>query len=231
MNENGEFLGLTYDGKEYSGKELLDFLDHQVNKAYFGRKHGNWHQDACDFMWYLWCGSKSPLFGKSKLAMFENYFINDDEAKVEKYNAYFHLSQDEMVCKKILKEFGLDADTSHIINGHVPVKTKDGENPVRANGRLINIDGGLSKAYQTKTGIAGYTLIYNSHSLSLAEHKSFNFEFDKVISPAPEIIVVESMGKRILVGETDNGKLIQEKIDELRELLKHFRNGTIKEKK
>jgi fructose-1,6-bisphosphatase-3 len=232
MTEDGEFYPVSFGSKEYKGVELLDFLDIMVNKAYFHWDNTKEQEEARDFLWYLWCGRNSPLFGKSKLSMFENYFIEENKGKTEIYNPYFRLSQQEDICKKILKEFDLDENASHIINGHVPVRLKEGESPIKGNGRLFIIDGGLSKAYQPKTGIAGYTLIYSSRHLSLAEHKPFCPEKeDHMIGCAPALRVVETMPNRILVGDTDNGAIIMERIKELRILLNHYRDGIIKETK
>lgn len=232
MTEEGEFYPVSFGQKEYKGKELLDFLDIMVNKAYFHWDNSQEQDEARDFLWYLWCGRNSPLFGKSKLSMFENYFLEGHKGNKEIFNPYFSLSQREDICKKILKEFDLDINKSHIINGHVPVRLREGECPIKGNGRLFIIDGGLSKAYRPKTGIAGYTLIYSSRHLSLAEHKPFCPEKDAyLIGCAPDLQVVETMHERIVVGDTDNGAIIRERIRELRELLKCYRDGIIKENK
>ncbi|MDE7298224.1 MAG: fructose-1,6-bisphosphatase, partial [Lachnospiraceae bacterium] len=171
MDENGGFQSVCIGGGDYSGKALLDKIDKIVNKAYFPDTDPGEKEYACDFMWYLWCGPRSPLYGKDKMAFFERYFIGSEELHTEHYNSYYSFSEDPAVCCKILKMFGLDENRGHIVNGHVPVKIKNGESPVKANGKLFVIDGGISKAYQKATGIAGYTLIYDCHSLSLAEHK------------------------------------------------------------
>ena len=176
MTEKGEFDGIMgTDGKFYTGKELLDMIDRRVQRAYV-LPNGSEEKEMCrDFMWYLWCGAKSPVFGKDKMTTFENYFVKDPAARKEKLNPYYKLSVKEEFCDKILTEFNLSTNGSHIINGHVPVKIKDGETPVKAGGKLFIIDGGLSKAYQSRTGIAGYTLIFNSRHLALAEHKPFKY--------------------------------------------------------
>ena len=182
-------------------------------------------EDAKDLTWYLWCGPNSPLFGKDKMATFERIFLDDKELFVENYNPYYSLSQKEETVDKILQEFGLDPSMSHIINGHVPVKVKKGESPVKAGGKLFIIDGGLSKAYHSQTGIAGYTLIFNSKHLALAEHKPF----DPSRENTPEIKVVERMKQRILVKDTDNGKELLAQIEDLKELLEAYHNGLIKQ--
>ena len=225
MTENREFDGLMVGGKMYRGKELMDFIDTQVKNAYFLPEDAP-EKEACrDFMWYLWCGAKSPVFGKDKMTTFEHYFVADKATHRERLNPYYKLSQQEDVCDRILQEFGLYGEGSHIINGHVPVKIKDGEMPVKANGKLFVIDGGLSKAYQKYTGIAGYTLIYNSHHLALAEHKPFNPEQENT----PRVAIVEKMKNRIMVSDTDKGKELMAQIEDLKELSAAYRRGDIKE--
>ena len=223
MDDKGQYMSLTIDETEYSGKRLLDKLNEVAEKAYFGRKNKK-NQDECDFMWYLWCGPKSPLFGKDRMCLFERTFIEDKELYTENYNPYYCFSHEENVCDKILTDFGINPAKGHIINGHVPVKIKDGESPVKANGKLFVIDGGISKAYQKATGIAGYTLIFDSHSLNLAEHKPF---VPDSTDNTPEIKVVEEMPKRILVADTDVGVRLLEQINDLRTLLAAYRDGTV----
>ena len=158
------------------------------------------------------------------MAAFERYFTSDNTIAEEIYTPYYKLSKDPEICRKILEEFGLDSQTAHIINGHVPVKIKDGESPVKAGGKLYIIDGGISKAYQTKTGIAGYTLIYDSHSLHLAQHPPFSPDFRE---NAPKIAVVEKMPRRVNISDTDYGRRIDEKLSDLNQLLKAYRSGEI----
>ena len=226
MTENREFDGLMVGGKMYRGKELMDFIDTQVKNAYFLPEDAP-EKEACrDFMWYLWCGAKSPLFGKEKMTAFEHYFIEDKATHKETMNPYYQLSEEEETCDMILKEFGLPTKGSHIINGHMPVKIKSGETPIRAGGKLFIIDGGLSKAYQERTGIAGYTLIFNSHHLALAEHKPFDPERERT----PKVYIVEKMQKRITVADTDEGKELAGRIEDLKELLKAYRSGLLKER-
>ena len=179
-------------------------------------------------MWFLWCGPKSPVYGRHRMTTFERYFIDDKSLYVEHPNPYYECCEREEVVCSILTEFGLDPETSHIINGHVPVK--QGENPVKANGKLFMIDGGISKAYQSKTGIAGYTLIYNSHNLSLAEHMPFNPPSNgEVAHTDTRIHVVETMHQRVTVGDIDLGMRIREKISDLTLLLKAYRSGLIRQ--
>ncbi len=226
MTENREFDGLMVGGKMYRGKELMDFIDTQVKNAYFLPEDAP-EKEACrDFMWYLWNGAKSPVFGKDKNRSFEHYFIEDPEVMRETMNPYYQLSEEEETCDMILKEFGLPTKGSHIINGHMPVMIKSGKTPIRAGGKLFIIDGGLSKAYQERTGIAGYTLIFNSHHLALAEHKPFDPERERT----PKVYIVEKMQKRITVADTDEGKELAGRIEDLKELLKAYRSGLLKER-
>ncbi len=226
MREDGRFDELVMDGQAYKGKALMDFIDDQVQKAYFLERGTPEKEKSCDFMWYLWCGSKSPVFGKDKMTTFENYFLAEPELKRERLNPYYKLSVQEEHCDRILEEFGFSTVGSHIINGHVPVKIKDGETPVKAGGKLFIIDGGLSKAYQGKTGIAGYTLIFNSRHLALAEHKPF----DPSQELTPRVSIVEKMRKRIRVADTDEGRELAGRIEDLKELLEAYRKGVLKER-
>lgn len=226
MKRDGSFDEMVIDGVSYAGKALLDFIDQRVQKAYFLPEHDPEKEKCRDFMWYLWCGAKSPVFGKDKMSTFEHYFVEDKATHKENYNPYYKLSQQVEYCDKILKEFGLPAKGSHIINGHVPVKLKDGETPVKAEGKLYVIDGGLSKAYQSTTGIAGYTLIYNSNHLALAEHKPFVPGQENT----PRVSIVEKMKKRVMVADTDMGVQLSAQIDDLKELVNAYRAGLLKER-
>lgn len=225
LDENGQLQGVNIAGTDYSGKALLDKLDEIANKAYF-MQPGEEKDYAADYMWYLWSGARSPLYGKDKMAFFERYFLDDKKLHKENYNAYYHFSEQAEVCGWILEMFGLDPERGHIINGHVPVKIKNGEKPVKAGGKLFVIDGGISKAYQKATGIAGYTLIYDSHSLNLAEHKPF---IAGESEHTPEIHLVERLERRANISDTDKGAELLEQINDLRELLRAYRSGEIKE--
>ena len=225
LDKDGEPQSINIEGKQYSGREMLDKLDETANKAYF-LQEGEEKDYAADYLWYLWCGPCSPLYGKDKMAFFERYFIDDKELWKENYNDYYHFSEQADVCGRILAMFGLDPLHGHIINGHVPVKIKNGESPVRADGRLFVIDGGISKAYQKATGIAGYTLIYDSHSLNLAEHKPFVAGESE---HTPTIHLVEKLDRRANISDTDKGRELLEQISDLRELLAAYRSGEIKE--
>ena len=226
MREDGTFEEICLEGSSYSGKALMDYVDNKIQNAYFLPEHTQESSDARDFMWYLWCGAKSPVYGKGKMTTFEHYFIEDHQTHMEPMNPYYRLSIKEEYCEKILSEFGLSGESAHIINGHVPVKIKEGESPVKAGGRLFLIDGGLSKAYQSKTGIAGYTLIYNSNHLALAEHKPFDPEKEST----PKVSVVENMKRRVMVADTDKGAELTGRIEDLKELVAAYREGIIKER-
>ena len=223
MDENGELQSVNIRGQKYSGKALLDKLGELVNQAYFSS--GEEKEYANDFMWYLWCGPKSPLYGKDKMAFFERGLIADKSLHTENYNAYYTFSERAEVCMSLLDMFGLDSEKGHIINGHVPVKIKNGESPVKAEGKLFVIDGGISKAYQSTTGIAGYTLIYDSHSLNLAEHKPF---VAGESGNTPTIRLVEKLEHRANISDTDKGEEILDKISDLRQLLEAYKAGAIK---
>ncbi len=229
MDDKGEFMCMeTRDGK-YAGKELMDYLNVKIHDAFFldPRDDADKKQDAVDLMWYLWCGPRSPLFGKDKMTTFEHLFLSQEkDLCVEKFNPYYSFSAKEECADKIIKEFGLDPEWAHIINGHVPVKTKKGESPVKAGGKLYIIDGGISKAYHEQTGIAGYTLIFNSHHLALAAHKPFV----KGQENTPAIQITEKTKKRILVKDTDIGKGLQRQIEDLKELLSAYESGLIRER-
>jgi len=223
---------LSIQGKEYTGQKLMDKFDKLARQGFFA-KDAKVKQYGEDILWYLWSGADSPLFGKQKMATFERYFIDSKDARVEKKNPYYQFREDEAVCRMILEEFGLDADEGHIINGHVPVKAAKGESPVKANRKLIVIDGGLSKAYQAVTGIAGYTLIYNSRGLALIAHQPFVSK-QKAIAEKIDIdsrlFILETLHHRLLVNDTDIGRELCEQIAALKKLLFAYRQGIIRER-
>ncbi|MBO7268802.1 MAG: fructose-bisphosphatase class III, partial [Bacteroidales bacterium] len=231
LNEDGSFKSLEVQGKEYAGKALFDKIDQVVRQAYFDTEHSASKQYGQDFIWYLWCGPVSPPFDKNRMATFERYFLSDKEIQKEHKGWYNVLKNNKEICEKILKEFGVEGEPSHIINGHIPVKTSKGESPIKAGGKLLMIDGGYSKAYQQETGIAGYTLIYNSYGLRLVQHESFE-STQKAIEEGKDIIsetkVVEFLDKRKLVRDTDMGKQLKLQIDDLKQLLVAFRKGLIR---
>ncbi|WP_173471984.1 fructose-1,6-bisphosphatase [Eubacterium ruminantium] len=226
MTKKGEFMELVTKDGAFSGKNLMDYLTRKINEAYFLEDTDERKQDAVDMMWYLWCGPVSPLFGKDKITTFEHVFLSDNELMKEPYNPYYSLSHEEKYADKIFDEFGINPDKGHIINGHVPVKVSKGERPVKANGKLYVIDGGMSKAYHNTTGIAGYTLIFNSHHLALGAHKPYVKGEENVA----DIEITEVMKHRLLVEDTDEGAEIKKFIEDLNELLEAYRNGIIKEK-
>ncbi|MDE6130214.1 MAG: fructose-1,6-bisphosphatase, partial [Muribaculaceae bacterium] len=187
---------------------------------------------AVDYMWYLWCGPDSPLFDKSKMATFERYLIADKDTHREVRGNYYQLHDSEEVCDSILREFGLPTEGAHIINGHVPVKIRKGENPVKAGGKLLVIDGGFSRAYQPETGIAGYTLVYHSRGFQLVEHEPFESR-EKAIEEGQDIIsntvLNEFKAKRMKVRDTDKGRELVEQVTDLNKLLAAYRRGLVKE--
>ena len=231
MEPNGEFSELYVEDGYYKGKALLDKIDNIVRQAYYDRKNVEVNKKHRDFIWYLWAGRLSPLFGKDVMKTFERYFIDDKATHKETKNPYHKLVNDEKICDKIFENFGLNPRTSHIINGHIPVKVKEGESPIRANGKLLIIDGGFSRAYQSTTGIAGYTLTYNSYGMKLASHLKFTSK-EAAIKDGTDMIsshiIVETKSKRMKVKDTDIGKSIQTQINDLKKLLKAYRIGLIK---
>lgn len=233
LNEDGSFKELILQGKSYSGKALLDKFDILAREAYFFKNGSEEKNFAMDMVWYLWCGPDSPEFGKHRMTTFERYFISDKKTHVERKNPYYKYRDDDQVCFNILKEFNLDPDSSHIINGHIPVKTKEGESPIKANGKLLVIDGGFCRAYQPETGIAGYTLIYNSYGLLLSSHEPFE-SIRKAIEEEKDILsstsILEQVASRKRVADTDIGEDLKKQIKELEMLLIAYRKGFIKEK-
>lgn len=230
LDENGQLQEVHLDGKKLKGKELMDYIFHQVREAWFSPKNSEERLKGQDLMWYLWCGVKSPLFGKDKMATFERYFLAEKELHKENKSAYYEFSQREEVACMILREFGLDPAKAHIINGHVPVKIKDGETPIKAHGKLFVIDGGLSEAYQATTGIAGYTLIFSSHELALAEHHHFE-GIQSSGSYLPDIHVVEKMPQRLRISDTDEGNDLRSQIEDLKALIDAYSRGRLRMKR
>ncbi len=230
LDADGRFTEADVCGERVSGKALMDRTDTIVRQAYYGE--GKAKQDALDYMLYLWEGEFSPLYNKDKMTTFERYFIADKAVQHEAKGAYFTLADDEKVCADILKEFGLNPATGRIVNGHVPVRTIKGETPIRANGKRFVIDGGFSKPYQEKTGIAGYTLIYNSHGIQLVEHDSFESREQAVISGSDihsRNLLQDFSGQRMRICDTDKGKELLEQINSLEQLLQAYRSGSLRE--
>ena len=231
MDEEGNFEDCTVKGVTASGKAYMDHLDAQVRKAYFDPDESEKGGLSGDLMWYLWLSSKSPLFGKDQMTTFERCFVEDKRTHKEHTVPYYKLINRKDICEKILVEFGLDPKNSIILNGHVPVKIKDGESPVKGEGKLIVIDGGMSKAYQKQTGIAGYTFIFNSRFMALAEHKPYSplKEDGTQEFHTPVIRTVRTLEKRMLISDTDIGEVLKQEAEELKELVEAYRTGRLKE--
>ena len=233
LNEDGTLKDVMIQGESYHGKALLDKVGELVREAYFGADTHEQQAFALDFVWYLWCGKDSPAFDKAKMATFERYFIDDKEAQAEHKGNYYTLRDNEEVVDMILDEFGVKGQYRHIINGHVPVRTTRGENPIKAGGKLMVIDGGFSKAYQPTTGIAGYTLVYHSRGFQLVQHEPFT-SIDEAVEQGQDIRstvqLVEMTNHRMMVRDTDKGEELRHQVADLQELLHAFRSGAIKER-
>lgn len=232
LEKDGTMTEITIRGNSYKGKEWYEYLDSSIRKGFFSSEteEMEWGKDI---MWYIWLHPNSPLFGKNKMATFERYFIKEKSSHKEVKNPYYDFLDDEKIIDNILVHFGLNPVNAHIVNGHVPVKSIDGESPIKCNGKVLVIDGGFSKTYQKQTGIAGYTLIFNSYGLILAAHKPFESTEDAIENESDIVsdgVVVQRVLQRKLVGDTDNGKKIKDTIEDLQLLLKAYRSGLIKEK-
>lgn len=232
LTENGELKSVRVYGHSYKGKGLYEAMESYVRKGFYALDPRE-KERGRDLMWYIWLGEGSPLFGKDKMATFERYFLAEKETHKEKKNPYYSMLENEEVVDKILAEFGLPEEGTHIINGHVPVKSKNGENPIKCGGKVLVIDGGFSKAYQKETGIAGYTLIYNSYGLILAAHEPFESTeaaIEKESDIHSDSIIVKRVVQRKLVGDTDIGRELKEQIADLEMLLEAYRSGRITER-
>ena len=233
MNADGSFKQVRIFDQEYAGKALLDKVDQLVREAYFKTGEPEELSFASDYLWYLWCGPDSPLFDKSKMATFERAFIADAETHKEEKGAYYALRTEEEICDKILDEFDVEGEHRHIINGHVPVRSVKGENPIKANGKMLVIDGGFSRPYHSQTGIAGYTLVYHSRGFQLVQHEPFESRakaIEEGLDIKSTLIMVELSAHRQMVKDTDQGAELRSQIKELEKLLYAYRNGSIKEK-
>ena len=231
LTDDASFMEVDVCGVRAKGKALMDRIDRVVRQAYFGK--GQEKADALDYMLYLWCGYGSPLYHKDKMSTFERYFIGVPELEHERKGAYYTLADRPDVCEMILREFGLDAESGRIINGHIPVRTIKGETPVRADGKRFVIDGGFSKPYQEKTGISGYTLIYNSHGIQLVEHEKFESREQAAASGSDihlRIQLQDFTHRRILVRDTDRGQELICQVGELQQLLQAYQMGLIEER-
>ena len=232
LKEDGNLKSVRIFGHTYKGKGLYEVLESYVRKGFYAMDSKE-KERGKDIMWYIWLSENSPLFGKDKMATFERYFLAEKETHKEKKNPYYLLLEDEKVICHILKEFGLENEDAHIINGHVPVKCKDGEKPIKCGGKVLVIDGGFSRAYQKETGIAGYTLIYNSYGLILAAHEPFE-STEAAIEKESDIHSDSTVVKRTLerkkVEDTDVGRHLKEQIADLEVLLAAYRSGVIAER-
>lgn len=232
MDSAGEFVKVNINGIELKGKEYLDYVEKIARQGYFEPEGSEKRENGKDFLWYLWCGKNSPIFCKDKMKTFERYYLNDKETWEEIKNPFYNFENDENISIKVLEEFGIDSSKGHIICGHIPVKFKAGESPIKANGKLFIIDGGLSKAYQRTTGIAGYTLRYSSYGLTLVAHEPFTSRENAIINETDlhsERQIVEKV-ERKLIKDTDKGKELKDQIADLEKLLEAYKNGSISEK-
>ena len=232
MTKEGRLMGFTIGGRLRSGREFLDYAEAAARKAYYDKRGTPERQFGLDLMWWLWAGRNSPIFGRDRMTTFERRFIADESTWTEPKNPYYTFYQDPAVCDMLLREFGLRGKHCHIINGHVPVKVKKGESPIKGGGKLIVIDGGFSKAYQPTSGIAGYTLIFNSRHLRIVAHQPFSgkanalYENDDIEN---ESEIFETLEHRMKVSETDEGRTLQDRVDDLMLLLNAYRSGAVAE--
>lgn len=235
LNADGSLKEVElYQGKRYCGMDLMHNIGMIIRAAFNTDSDAELRQFAKDYFLYLWCGKDSPLFDKSKMATFERYFLKDKETYKEEKGYYFQLRDSEEICDRILDAFGVKGPNRHIINGHVPVHASKGENPIKANGKLMVIDGGFSEAYHKETGIAGYTLVYHSRGFQLVQHEPFTSAreaIEKGTDIKSTTQLVELSTHRMLVADTDKGDDLRSQIDDLRQLLYAYRHGILKERK
>ena len=232
MTEDGKLMTFCIGGQERSGREFLDYAEKASRKAYYDKRGTPERQFGLDFMWWLWAGRNSPIFGRDRMTTFERRFIKDEATWTEKKNPYYTFYNDSAVCEMLLQEFGLTGAHSHIINGHVPVKAKKGESPIKGGGKLIVIDGGFCKAYQATSGIAGYTLIYNSRGMRIVSHQPFAGRKDAITfnhDIANDSQIFETMESRVKIAQTDQGRELQQRVDDLLRLLQAYRAGAVAE--
>lgn len=232
LNEDGTLASMNIQGVDYKGCELFDTIDKYVRTAYYASDDDPLKQYGQDLFWYLWCGPVSPPFDKKRMATFERYFLAEKETHYEEKGNYYRLKNRRDICEMILREFGItELEHAHIINGHIPVKESSGESPIKADGRLLVIDGGFSKVYHQQTGIAGYTLIFNSHGMRLVRHHPFE-SIQQSIAQGMDVIaatqVVEYSEQQILVRDTDKGRRLMARVEDLRALLQAYRTGLIR---
>lgn len=238
FDENGQLAKVFMDGQTYCGREFMDYCERMARQGYFAPLGSEARRKGQDFLWYLWCGRRSPIFGRYKMANFEHFFLDEEESYAEQKDPYYYWVENddtavaEAAVLRIFENFGLDPAHGHIVNGHVPVRAKNGEKPVKAGGRLIVIDGGFCKAYHKRTGIAGYTLVFSSRGLSLRSHGSFETT-QKAIRENADILstvnVFETSERRVYVEDTDEGLRLQDQIEDLKRLVAAYADGTLKE--
>ena len=232
MTAEGKLMTFTIGGKERAGREFMDYADKTARKAYYANRGTPQREFGMDFLWWLWAGRNSPIFGRDRMTTFERRFIEDESTWSEPKNPYYTHYHDAQVCEMLLKEFGLEGNHSHIINGHVPVKAKKGESPIKGGGKLIVIDGGFSKAYQPTSGIAGYTLIFSSRHFRIVSHQPFAGKWNAIHKNkdiANDSLIFEKMETRMKVAETDEGYALQARVDDLMDLLEAYRSGAVTE--
>lgn len=233
LNADGTLKEVEVCGKKYRGRELMHHIGMYMRSAFQTDTPKAERNAAKDYFWYLWCGPDSPLFDKDHMTTFERYMLTDKDTYHEEKGHYFKLRDQQEVCDRILDAFGVEGEGRHIINGHVPVHAAQGENPVKAGGRLMVIDGGFSRAYHNTTGIAGYTLVYHSRGFQLIQHEPFTSTRDAILRQTDiksSTQIVEMSGRRIRVKDTDKGRQLQTQIHELQQLLYAYRHGILKEK-
>ena len=232
MTDDGKLMSFTIGGKERSGREFLDYAEKTARKAYYDKRGSDERQMGMDFLWWLWSGRNSPIFGRDRMTTFERRFIADEKTWAEPKNAYYTHYTDRKCCEKLLAEFGLTGPHCHIINGHVPVKVRKGESPIKGGGKLIVIDGGFSRAYQPTSGIAGYTLIFNSRNFRLVSHQPFAGKYSALHNNddiESDSRIFETLETRMRVGQTDEGAELQTRMDDLLLLLEAYRTGAVTE--
>lgn len=232
MTETGELKTFTIGGKARKGKEFFDYVDTAARQAYYYKSGTPERKLGMDLLWFLWAGRNSPIFGRDRMTTFERRLIRDESSWTEAKNAYYTFYQDPAVCDALLKEFGLEGPHCHIVNGHIPVKSKKGESPIKGGGKLLVIDGGFCKAYQPTTGIAGYTLIYNSWVLRIVSHEPFcgrKMAIEHNIDIASSSKVFERMDARLKIAQTDIGRKLQAQADDLHALVEAYKAGAVPE--
>ena len=232
MNADGSLMEFSIGGKVRKGREFLDYAEKTARKAYYDKRGTPERQFGMDFLWWLWAGRNSPIFGRDRMTTLERRFVADESTWTEPKNSYYTLYNDPGVCDMLLREFGLEGEHCHIINGHVPVKVKKGESPIKGGGKLLVIDGGFSRAYQSTSGIAGYTLIYNSRHYRMVSHQPFAGKrnaLEKNDDIVNDSVVFEKLETRMKVGQTEEGQELQARVHDLMLLLAAYRSGAVRE--